>query len=94
ESEIETNYTVFVQLLNDAGQVVAQVDQQPLAGAAPTTTWLPGEVLTDTYTLPLSSDLPAGSYRLIAGFYNAATGERLPVDSGGDFVGLAQLPVQ
>ena len=45
-------------------------------------------------TLPLSSDLPAGSYRLIAGFYNAATGERLPVDSGGDFVGLGQLPVQ
>ncbi|MCB9103665.1 MAG: glycosyltransferase family 39 protein [Anaerolineales bacterium] len=94
EREIETNYTVFVQLLNDAGQVVAQVDQQPLAGAAPTTTWLPGEILTDTYTLPLSSDLPAGSYQLIAGFYNAATGERLPVASGGDFVGLAQLPVQ
>ncbi|MCB0208755.1 MAG: glycosyltransferase family 39 protein [Anaerolineae bacterium] len=94
QQEMETNYTIFIQLLNPAGQVVAQVDQQPLAGAAPTTTWLSGEILTDNYTLAPSAPLQAGDYQLIAGFYNAATGERLPVDGGGDFVALGQLPVQ
>lgn len=91
-AEMEHDYTVFIQLLNRDNQVVAQVDRQPLNGAAPTTTWLPGEYLTDAYTLPL--DLPAGEYRLIAGVYNAATGQRLPVASGGDFVELQHITVQ
>ncbi len=92
--EMKVNYTVFVQMLNDAGQVVAQVDLQPQAGAAPTVTWLPGEILTDPYTLALPPDLPPGEYRLIAGLYNAATGERLPVTSGGNFVELQQITVK
>ncbi|NJN93145.1 MAG: hypothetical protein HC875_03155 [Anaerolineales bacterium] len=58
-TEMKTAYTVFVQLLNGAGQVVAQVDAQPLAGAAPTT-WLPGEILTDPYTLTLPADSRLG----------------------------------
>jgi 4-amino-4-deoxy-L-arabinose transferase-like glycosyltransferase len=93
-AEIDTNYTVFVQVLDNAGQVVAQVDLPPQAGAAPTTTWLPGEILTDPYTLSLPSDLPAGNYRLITGLYNAATGERLPVSTGGNFVELGKVAVK
>lgn len=93
-AEMKTDYTVFVQLLNSAGQVVAQVDQQPLAGAAPTTTWLPGEILTDAYTLSLPPDLPPGSYHLIAGLYNAATGERVSPATGPDFVELSLLTVK
>jgi hypothetical protein len=93
EAEMTTDYTVFVQLLNNTGQVVAQLDWQPQAGAAPTTTWLPGEILTDPYTLSLPPDLPAGEYHLIAGLYNAATNERLPVTTGGDFVELSSITV-
>lgn len=93
EAEMNTNYTVFVQLLNQVGQVVAQVDQPPLAGAAPTTTWLPGEILVDPYTLALPN-LPPGAYRLIAGLYNPLTGERLSLASGGDFVELGTITVQ
>ncbi|GIK41188.1 MAG: hypothetical protein BroJett011_50210 [Chloroflexota bacterium] len=93
-AEMKTDYTVFVQLLNDAGQVVAQVDSQPLAGAAPTTTWLPGEILTDPYTLTLPANLPPGGYRLIGGLYDAATGARLPVAAGGDFVELSLFTVK
>jgi hypothetical protein len=91
---MDTAYTVFVQLLNPAGQVVAQVDQQPLAGTAPTTTWLPGEIITDPYTLALSAEVSPGVYRLIAGMYNAATGQRLPVAGGGNFVELTQVTVK
>jgi hypothetical protein len=94
ETEMETNYTVFVQLLNEANQVVAQVDAQPQAGTAPTTTWLSGEILTDLYTLALPTGLPPGDYRLITGLYNAANGQRLPASSGGDFVGLGEITVK
>jgi hypothetical protein len=93
-AEMEINYTVFVQLLDDAGQVVAQVDLQPQAGAAPTTTWLPGEILTDSYTLNLPADLAAGRYRLITGLYDAATGERLAASAGANFVELGQVTVK
>lgn len=94
EAEMDTAYTVFVQLLNSAGQVVAQVDQPPLTGAAPTTTWLPGEVLTDSYTLTIPAETPPGAYRLIVGMYNPATGQRLTVSGGGNFVELSQVTVQ
>lgn len=94
QADIRTSYSVFVQLLNAQAQVVAQVDSIPLAGAAPTTTWYPGEILTDPYTLVLPADLPGGNYRLIAGFYNPATGERLPVSNGQDFVELHQVTVK
>lgn len=91
---INTEYTTFVQVLNPAGQVVAQVDMPPQAGNAPTTTWLPGEFLEDPYSLTLPPGLPPGSYRLITGLYNPATAARLPVASGGDFVELPPLTVQ
>jgi hypothetical protein len=92
-AEIEINYSVFVQLLNNAGQVVAQEDRQPQAGAVPTTTWLPGEILIDSYTLSVP-ELGAGHYQLIAGLYNAATGERLPLIAGGDFIELQPITVK
>jgi 4-amino-4-deoxy-L-arabinose transferase-like glycosyltransferase len=94
QAEMAVDYTVFVQLLNPAGQVAAQIDRQPLAGAAPTTGWLPNEILTDPYTLPLPPTLPSGPYRLITGLYHAATGQRLPVAGGADFVELAPVTVQ
>jgi 4-amino-4-deoxy-L-arabinose transferase-like glycosyltransferase len=94
QAEMSANYTVFVQLLNSAGQVVAQVDRQPQEGAAPTTSWLPGEFLTDSYNLSLPLNLPPGPYRLITGLFDAATGQRLPVASGGDFVELPQVIVE
>jgi hypothetical protein len=83
-----------VHLLNSGSKVVAQRDLQPQAGAAPTTTWLPGEILTDAYTLSLPGDLPPGDYRLIAGMYNAASGQRLAVDRGGDFVEIGRIALQ
>jgi hypothetical protein len=65
-----------------------------LAGAAPTTTWLPGEIIADAYSLPLPADLPAGEYRLIVGFYNPTTGERLPTTLGSNFVELPPFTVK
>jgi hypothetical protein len=94
DSEIGTDYTVFLQLLDDDWQVVAQKDLQPQAGAAPTTTWLPGEIVEDPYDLPLPGDLAPGAYRLIAGMYDPATGQRMPVSTGGDFIDLGTVTIR
>jgi hypothetical protein len=73
---LHTDYTIFVQLLDGAGQLVAQADERPQQGQAPTSTWLPDEAIADR----LAIDHPwREDYTLIIGLYNAATGERLPL---------------
>lgn len=80
----ERDYTVFIHLLDPAGELRAQIDAQPLQGRAPTSLWLPGETFQDRYTLALGVDLPPGAYSLALGLYDWATGERLPLtDSRG-----------
>jgi mannosyltransferase len=85
EATPERNYTVFVQLLDEANRVLAQHDGQPGDGSLITTTWAPGEYVRDEHRLALPADLPAGDYRLIMGMYLPDSGERLSVadDSGG-----------
>jgi len=69
------DYTVFLQFLNAEGAVVAQIDQQPQRGHAPTSTWLVDERITDTYLLTV----PAEWHQLIVGLYSAQDGQRLPL---------------
>ncbi|MEM7032474.1 MAG: glycosyltransferase family 39 protein [Chloroflexota bacterium] len=85
---LDKDYTVFLQLLAPDGSVIAQQDKAPLDGQAPTSTWTPSEFINDTFQLQLPENLPAGQYRLITGFYQFETGERLTVTEGGagDFV--------
>ena len=66
-------YTVFVHLVDDAGNIVAQSDGPPAAGYA-TDRWLPGEVVVDSHTLRPQT---AGRYRLLAGMYDPVSGQRL-----------------
>jgi hypothetical protein len=73
------NYTVFVQLLDEASRVRAQHDGQPGDGMLITTTWAPGEYVHDEHRLVLPQDLPSGDYRLIVGMYLPESGERLSV---------------
>jgi len=91
QAPIPERYKVTVQLLDGAGQLVAQTDTEPGDGLAPTTTWHPGQVLTDRYGISLAAGLPPGRYTLIVGLYHTANGERLPVASGGDHVVLCDV---
>jgi hypothetical protein len=74
------SYTVFTQVLDADGNLVASHDSFPANGAAPTETWVTGRVYADTHLIQLPVDLPRGSYRLVAGMYDfnlrrvAATG--------------------
>lgn len=81
---LETGYTAFVHLLAPGPRLVAQKDSPPLAGRFPTTFWLPGDVLADTYEIALPPDLAPGEYEVAVGLYDPATGKRLAtVDAAG-----------
>jgi hypothetical protein len=88
-------YTVFLQLLNEQDEVISSWDSQPFNGLYPTNLWSPGEIIADTFALPLpEAGLSPGGYRLITGFYDVNTGRRLPVAGGGDFAQLAEFEVK
>ncbi len=85
--QIPTSYKVFSHLVGPDGRPAAQGDDYPVHGERPTTTWQPGEVISDAYTIPLPPDLPPGRYPLKIGFYDPVTGARLLVR---DAAGAAQ----
>ncbi|MEM7330877.1 MAG: glycosyltransferase family 39 protein [Chloroflexota bacterium] len=78
-SQPNNNYLIFIHLVNEAGEIVQQVDQVPVGGLRPTGTWRPNEVLVDAYTMPLPSELESGTYQLRLGFSLPETFDRLPV---------------
>jgi hypothetical protein len=88
---VDDDYMVTVQLLGPDGQVHGQKDAVPAGGDAPTSTWSPGEVLSDPYRFTVASDAPPGEYQLIAAMYMVETGERLLVQEDGDAVTLGWL---
>ena len=93
-AEMDTAYKVFVHLIDENGQIRAQEDHPPLKGEAPTTGWVPGEVLQDPYQISLPSDLLPGLYSLRTGLYDPVTGQRLSVAEGhgaADSVELFQI---
>ncbi len=71
------SYKVFSHVVGPDGRPAAQGDDYPLHGQRPTTTWQPGEIISDAYTIPLPPDLPSGRYPLKIGFYDPVTGVRL-----------------
>jgi hypothetical protein len=62
--------------------VVAQHDAEPQDGKAPTTGWLPNEVIDDSYQLMLPSALAPGTYPVEVGVYDPRGGDRLAVADG------------
>jgi hypothetical protein len=84
EAEPGQPYTVFVQLLDSGGKLVAQHDGPPAGGRSPTNGWLKGDRVADEHRLELPKSLPAGEYRLITGLYDAS-GQRLTLPDGQNF---------
>lgn len=83
---VEYDYQVFVHLLDERGQRIAQRDGQPVQWMRPTSTWQPGEEIADRYGMTLPDDLPPGRYTIVVGLYDPVTGQRLPVSAGpGDY---------
>ena len=77
--EIDSDYGVFVHLIDGSGQLVAQTDSPPVGGSRPTSSWQPDETIIDRHGLPLPADLDPGYYELRVGMVIPSTGDRLPV---------------
>ncbi len=74
------DYHLFVHILDQTGNLVAQDDFVPGRGAFPTTAWAVGQQWAESAAL---RGLPEGSYRAFVGWYRYADGVRLPVQGEG-----------
>ncbi len=75
-AETDTDYAFFVHLFDPTTEAIpAQVDTMPHGYTHPTSTWIPGEIVTDTVDLDLRG-VPPGDYRVAVGWYHGA--DRLP----------------
>ena len=84
------DYTVFVQVLDPANHLVGQRDAPPLT---PSTAWPVAQPVADRHGLFIEPGTPPGPHRLVAGLYNSATGQRLPADTGADFIELGMVEI-
>ena len=87
-----TDYTVFVQLLDQRNQVVAQHDAPPLSGERPTSGWQPDEIVVDNRGVLVPYGTAPGDYQLIVGMYDPSTGQRLTTDYA-DYIDLGTVRV-
>ena len=83
------DYTVFVHLVDEQGNIVVQQDTYTGMGRYPTTMWQPGEITADTFYLTLPEWTPVpGSCTFEVGFYDRETQIRLlTVDENGQAIG-------
>lgn len=80
--KMQQDYTVFIHLLDERGNIVAQKDNPPVDGFYSTTKWESREIVRDQYNLVISPEASPGQYQLAIGMYLAETGERLRVWDG------------
>lgn len=86
-------YKVFLHLLDEAGNVVAQHDGEPAGGSRPMTTWAAGERVIDNHGVLLPSGLPSGDYTLRLGLYDALDPGARPAVDGADGLELGRIVI-
>ena len=84
ETKIAQNYVIFIHLLNEQGQTVAQRDTAPRYGQFNTSQWTQGNLLDDDQSLDLATNLPPGRYKVEMGVYLPTDGKRLPITDAPD----------
>jgi hypothetical protein len=82
-------YTVFVHVIDANGRQVGQQDNMPVHDQLPTSCWLPGEYVSDPYSIPLTAGVRM-PLKVEIGLYRSDIGARLSrSDALGDSVTLA-----
>ncbi|HSN74245.1 MAG TPA: hypothetical protein VL334_04010, partial [Anaerolineae bacterium] len=73
------SYKVLIDVIDDQGKPLVQMDSRPQGYASNTNRWIPGQVVSDRFEAPLPPDASPGRYRVRVGLFNEADGQRLPV---------------
>ncbi|MCP4415457.1 MAG: hypothetical protein GY805_02470 [Chloroflexi bacterium] len=76
QQRVEKSYKIFLHLLDENGNLVAQLDYIPREWTYPTNWWEEGEFVVDTAVLPLGN-IGSGTFQLQVGIYDPDSGERL-----------------
>jgi hypothetical protein len=95
DGEVAADNHVFVHLLDEEGDLVAQHDGVP--GGQPTWSWQDGEVVSDAHRLAVPQDAASrtGTYTVSVGLYDYGTKDRLPaVLSDGALLPAGRIPLQ
>ena len=74
---INQEYSIFIHLLDQQGNLLGQLDGVPYDGLYPLSNWLPDQIITDARPLPAQDNLDQLG-AIAVGIYDPATGERLP----------------
>ncbi len=82
ERSVEKDLHGFVHLVDSTGAVIAQQDQVPGPDFQPTALWLPGDTVVDEYRLRVPATATSRVVWPLAGLYDPASLERLPVTEG------------
>ena len=95
---VSLDYSAFVHLRDEAGDVIAQHDGQPRNGSYPTSVWSKGELVPDGHVVAIPAGVAPGAYAIVVGLYNPTDNFRLPVDEsplrtpdGGVRIGTVRL---
>ena len=86
---LDKDYKVFVHVIKD-GQVIAQHDAEPELSGYPTTRWPAGQVIPDRHPIQIPPEAQPGSYSVLVGQYDPASGARAQLAQGGDSIQLSE----
>ena len=90
---IEENLSVYIHLFGWDGQRLGQRDSYTGGGMYPTSLWSPGEIIRDTYYVPVRKDaIGPVAAKVVVGLYRLQTMDPLPVvDAQGTPIGQPVL---
>lgn len=91
-ADLDADYTVRLALLDDEGEVVAEVEGPPRDDAYPTSIWADGEQVADEHLIDLEG-VPAGEYALHASWLDAE-GAPVPAEDGQPTLEVARVFVE
>ncbi|MEM2368252.1 MAG: hypothetical protein QXQ50_08490 [Candidatus Bathyarchaeia archaeon] len=77
EKKIDKDYIISLVLLDEKGLEVFRRDGVPVLWTRPTTTWLPGEEISDRHGFILAQTFPPGKYKLAVRIYDPEGGKSL-----------------
>ncbi len=100
QEPVTQKYKIFTHLLGDVYNadtenfLWGQQDNEPVNNTRPTTTWRSGEVIVDSYAIPIAPHAPPGAYQIEIGLYDPVTGSRLLTLAGEDHLVVTAVDIR